>query len=120
MTENVVLLVEEYIQGAVAHGNATLAGDYKLANHQYRKLTRIYKKIAKNRELALTFFSDLFQHPNASVRTWAAAHSLGLGIQTQSALKVLEQISQDHNIGIVRLDAEMTLKEWIKKGELKF
>lgn len=115
MTKNLSTLVELYVQAAVAHGDATLTGDYKSANRQYLKLTRIYKKIEKDRENAHLFFEGLFNHTNASVKTWAAAHALSLGVQTQVALKVLEQVSQDRNIGVIRLDAEMTLKEWKKK-----
>ena len=118
--KNMNILQKEYILAAEAHGAATLEGDYEAANKQYAKLTKYYKELEKNGPNARSFLEDLFQHRNASVRVWAAAHALGLGVQTDEAQRVLQQLSEDHKIGIIRLDAEMTLKQWTKNGRLKF
>lgn len=113
-------LLEEYTLAALMHGQATLEGDHKTANRQYGKLARFYRQLGKDRAFAELFLSKLFHHTNASVRIWAAAHALGLNIRTETATGILQEISEDRNIGIVRLDAEMTLKEWKKNGRLKF
>lgn len=113
-------LLEAYISAAVTHGEATLEGDHKTANKQYATLTKFYRKLEKDRPFAETFLEKLFHHTDASVRTWAAAHALGLNLRTEEALEILQAIAEDHSLGVARLDAEMTLKEWMKKGRLKF
>jgi uncharacterized protein YaaN involved in tellurite resistance len=118
--KNTNTLLEKYISAAVTHGEATLEGDGKTANKQYATLTKFYRKLEKDQSFAEVFLEELFHHTNASVRTWAAAHALGLNLRTDKALEILQAVSEDRNIGVVRLDAEMILREWMKKGRLKF
>ncbi len=108
-------VLQDYIGAAIAHGEATKEGDYKTANKQYGNLVKIYKKLEKDHLFADSIFEMLFRHENASVRIWAAAHALKLNIRTDEAENVLKKASEDHNIGILRLDSEMTLKEWNKR-----
>ncbi len=113
-------LFRDFVSAAQLHGEATLNGDDKLANKQAARLAKIYRHLQGDRQFALSFLQALFQHPSASVRVWASAHALGLGIQTNEASSILEQVSGDSRLGILRLDAQMTLKEWRKKGKLEF
>jgi hypothetical protein len=106
---------QNYIIAAIAHGKATIEGDYKTANKQYVNLEKIYKKFERDHSLADNLVEIFFQNVDPSVRIWAAAHALKLNIRVDEAKKVLQQASGDNNIGIFRLDAEMTLKEWEKK-----
>ena len=114
------LLVKKYVDAAIAHGEASKIGDYKIANREYDKLTRIYRKLEKDRTLAIAIIHELFQNPNYLVLGWASAHAIGLNISIDKAEKTLGEISKRTDIGIVRLTAEMTLKEWKKKGKLTF
>jgi hypothetical protein len=118
--KNTDILLEEYITVAVTHGRATIDGDHETANKQYTTLTKLYRKLENDYSFAETFLEELFNHTNASVKTWAAAHALGLNLKEDEALEILKTISEDRSIGIVRLDAEMILKEWVKKGRLRF
>lgn len=111
---------EDYILAAMTHNKATSEGDYKTVNKQYVKLTRFYKKLEKDPSFAESFLEKLLRDTNAAVRIWAAAHALGLRVIVDDALCVLQEMSKDQNIGILRLDAEVVLKEWEKKGWLKF
>lgn len=118
--KNINTLFEEYTQAALEHGKALASGDHKITNKAYAKLTRIYKKLEKDHVFAETILNDLLQHDNYLVRICAAAHALGLNISVDNAQNILDEISKRTDIGIIRLEAEMTLKEWRKKGELKF
>jgi len=66
--------------------------------------------------MLLELLSDINHH----VRGWAAAHSLSLGLHVAQAENTLTDISLMIDIGIARLDAEMTLKVWREKGFLVF
>jgi hypothetical protein len=113
-------ILQSYISAASKHGDATLVGDYKTANTQNKILTNVYKFFEKDRNKAEKLLEFLFQCENPSVRGWAAAHALGLRIKIDEATEILRTISKDHQLGILRFDAEMTLSEWEKKGELHF
>lgn len=115
--------LRKYIDAAILHGEASKEGDYQVANKQYRLLAKMYKQIEPDRIQAERIIVRLFQHTNASVRTWAAADALNLGILAERAKSILQQLSEDHSIGFLRLDAEMTLNEWEKRErerDLKF
>jgi HEAT repeats len=113
-------LLQDYIDAAILHGEASARGNYKVANKQYTNLTRIYKRFEKDKITANNLLGELLQHENTSVRIWAAAHALGLKIETEKAVKTLEEASRDNSVGILRLNAEMTLKEWNERGTLSF
>lgn len=110
----------EYVNAATIHGMATIDGDHKTANKQTTVLKNIYKKLETDKALAENLIDDLFEQGNVSIKIWASAHALGLNIQTDEAAKILNQYSRDESIGILGLTAEMTLREWKKKGTLKF
>jgi len=59
----------------------------------------------------------LLDSPDVGVKLWAASHALEFA-PTDGEL-VLEALSRSSEIGISKLTAETTLKEW-KKGSLKF
>ena len=107
-------IFQEYINAAMEHGQATLEGNYKVANKQYARLKIIFKKFEKDHLLADNLLETLFQNSNVSVRIWAATHALKLSIRTNEAEKLLKEISRDNSLGIFRLDSEMVLKEWEK------
>lgn len=112
-------ILNDFIDAAEAHEKATADGDYKTANKQYAILKKIYKKFDKNRLVAKNALEVLFKQDSVSVKIWASSHALSLNILTGDAEKILKHFSEDQNIGILRLDAEMTLKEWKKKSNLK-
>ena len=53
------------------------------------------------------------------VRIEAASYCVALQQDVEIAERLLEEISSDHNYGILRFNAEMTLKVWREKGELQ-
>jgi len=114
------LLFEKYVAAAIAHSEASNVGNFKIANREYAKLTRIYRKFEKDHALAESMINELLKNPNRHVLGWASAHALGLNINVEKAEKILEDLSIMTDLGINRLGSEMTLKEWRKKGKLTF
>lgn len=115
--------VEEIIQQYEKSGRiieeTTQTGDYKTGNREVKKLTKIFKLLEKDRELAAECIRQLYKSECTSVKTTAAAYSLSLGIDVSRAEAVLYDISQDKTLGILRFNAEMTLKVWKERGWLK-
>jgi len=117
---NLIKAKEKYINASIAHGLASDVGNSRIANREYYKLSRIYHELEKDKEVANDFYEELLQFPNYLVQIWVAAHLLGMNLNVDMALKMLDRISKMENIGIIRFTAEMTIKEWKKNGYLIF
>lgn len=117
---NLLELERRYIDAAIANGEAISNGNSRIANREYHKLTNIYKKLNKDRVTARAFYENLLLSQNYYVQIWVAAHLLGLNMDVDAALNILEQLSTRTDIGIISLDAEMTIKEWKKNEYLLF
>ena len=113
-------LIAEYINNAVIQGEATLSGDYKTGNKASKKMLKTYKIFEQHGDVALEILVQLLEDHRINVKIWAASHALGLGKLVKQALAVLDEISKRPDIGILRLNAEMTLKVYQEKGSLKF
>ncbi len=103
-----------YVSNAVKHGEGTLSGDYKLANKSYDAKMKALKRILEFGNAGRDEILLLLNHDNDSVRTSAAAHSLGYN--EELALETLEEVASGDDI--ISLNAEMVIKEW-KGGRLK-
>lgn len=112
-------IIQKYITACKAHGIASQAGKYKIANKEYSILLEIYKELEKNISIAEEIFKELLENKDIHVKIWASSHSLVLKIEKDKAEKNLIEISKMQGIGTLRLDAEMTLKQW-REGKLKF
>ena len=99
--------------------DATYSGDYKTCNREGGKLLRIFKMFEKNPEFARECIAVLLNSENVFVRTDAASCCLALRQDVERAECVLEEISSNRDYGIFRFNAEMTLKVWREKGELR-
>ena len=108
----------EFISAAIQHGAATINPNARVANKNYATLHRIYKYFQNHLDLASEFYSSLYGHEDASVRTWAGAHSLGLKINIVIAETILDDISKEKSLGILSLNARYTLENWKKQGYL--
>lgn len=111
-------LLEKYVAAAIAHGIETEKGNHKEINKQYNKLNRVYRKMEQDKALGKDMTEKLLEHSSDFVRAWAATHALGLKVNVDKAVEVLEYIAKTK--GLVRLDAEMTLQIWREQGYLKF
>jgi hypothetical protein len=116
---------ETFISAAILQGEATKTGDSKTANRQYTFLKMVFVKAEKlidinDVESVNTFYARLRNHEEPNVQLFACAHSLALGISIKESENILAKLSQNKNIGILRLNAEMTLKVWKEQGYLRF
>jgi hypothetical protein len=112
--------VDSYINAAILQGETIKKGDSRTANRQYTILKRIFAKAQKDTGVAEIFYKNLRNHSEPNVRLWACAHSLALGLNVPECEIILDDLAQDNQIGILSLNAEMTLKVWKKQGYLRF
>ena len=112
--------IKKYTDVAIEHGNALMNGDHRVANKAYAKLTRLYKELEQDHLFAEHILRKLLQNDDDLVQVCAAAHALGLGLLLEDAQQTLVDVSNTDGIGIIQFEAEMTLKEWRKKGKLNF
>jgi hypothetical protein len=96
----------EYVRLAIDHGQYSEAGDSRRAN---RLNARLIKQFRRVRELsAREKLLPLMQHPDASVRLWAAIHCLN--VDSNSALAVLRELARGK--GVIAIDARTYAVEW--------
>lgn len=120
MKQDLETLIKVYIDNAVIQGESTLNGDYKTGNKAVKKVTKIYKLMEQDNQLAIQMLDVLFKDNHINVRIWAAAHALGLKIKISEAIAILEEISNKEEGGILEFNAEMSLKIYKERGYLKF
>ena len=113
-------IIDEYRNYAILHWDASREGDYKTANNNYTKLTKVYKQFLGDEKLRNIVLIQLLNDNNYAVQVWAAAHSLGLGQYKDDALSKLEFISKLSSNEAPSFEAKMTLKVWREKRKLTF
>lgn len=118
--KDVVKIIEEYRNFATLHWNASREGDYKTANKNYAKLTKISKMLLNSKELQEAILPQLLNDNMYCVQLWAAAHCLGLNMYKDEAVHKLEQISTLSASEAPSFEAKMTLQVWREKGVLTF
>lgn len=112
-------IINQYEASGKIIFDAAYSGDYKTNNREGRKLLKIFKTFEKNPELAKACIKKLLNSDNVVVRVEAASYCLALQQDVETGERVLAEISKNHDYGIFRFNAEMTLKAWREKGELK-
>ena len=105
-------LIKEYIESAIMHGEATLKGDFDVANKAHDSILKIYNELKKDNQLQV--LKGLLKNENPSVRVWSATHLLAES--EAEALETLEDVTKEDSI--IGFDSKMVIKEW-KAGRLK-
>jgi hypothetical protein len=113
--EEVQEIRDRLIGLAIAWGDAFTIGDHRTANRHNSAITKLAKKIKKNRKLGEEILVPMFSHTNPSVRLFASIHALDQNIRLQEAESVLAQIAKDPNIRLIPLMAQINLSNWNKK-----
>jgi len=106
--------IHMYRENAILHGEASQNGDYKSANKSHDIIIKTLYKIRELDDVGNDALLTLTDDKDASVRVWAATHSLEY--DTIKAEKTLSQLASCE--GIIALGAEITLSEW-KAGTLE-
>lgn len=109
-------LVQKYALHAASHRRATEDGDHRSANREHDRLAAVYREIRGRGTVAQEALLPLLTHSDASVRVWAAAHSLEFrpGVAEATLIELAESAG-----GLARVSAESTLREW-RAGRLVF
>lgn len=83
---------EGYIKNCLTNKNTELPAHKK--NRAYNNLLKWYKTFEADLPRAEEFLRPLIENPdeNYSVACWASAHALGLGILTDEAVTLLQEI----------------------------
>lgn len=110
--KNVKDALELFEKAAIKQSEAIDKGNSKVANYNYDKMVEVAKFLRANK--SLNELSVFYEHPNISVRLFAAAYLLPA--YEKRSLKVLYEISQMR--GLESLNAEMTIQEW-QNGNLR-
>jgi len=113
MNESIGRLVKEYREAALAHGKATIEGDYKSANLNHDKLVALLLKIRESGGLGQAALLALAEDQDQAVACWAATHSLKF--DEERALAILNKLSE--KLGPMGFNAKMVIQQW-KKGQL--
>ena len=112
-------ILNQYINSGIIMHKATLEGDYKTNNKEGKTITKLFKYLENNLELAKETLPTLFDNENVVTRTKAAAHCLALKICVREAEKIIEEAAVDDKNGIFGFNAQMTLKVWREQGHLE-
>jgi hypothetical protein len=107
-------VIQEYVEAASAHGQATAAGDSTTANHAHDVLAAIYRRLREDgtqRQLL-----HLLNHRDPAVVAWVGAHALEFA--PAESERVLTDLAR-RDSSIIGFTAQMTLSEW-RDGKLSF
>jgi hypothetical protein len=105
-----------YEEAATMQWQALQDANAKAANSQYKRIVSVWKELRGRGKDGQVALSRLMVSSNPHVRVWAASHVLEFDPGPAEA--ELERLASGPP-SIVRLDAEMTLKQW-RAGNLKF
>ena len=101
-------LISKYKEAALAHEKATLSGNYRVANREYKTLVAIVREVVERGSSAKDTFLSLLSDQNPFVKIWAATHSLAFApSQGEKALSEASRVP-----GLAGYTATLTLQEW--------
>lgn len=103
-------LIDEFVQNAIIQGKATYDVDYKKGNKASDKLFKITAIMKKDFEFAKSMLDELLDNSEPNVKIWASGVALDIGYKSNEAEKILTELSKMPELGILGLDAEMSLK----------
>lgn len=105
-----------YEEAVTLQWQALQDANAKAANAQYKRIVAIWQELRSRSTEGQAALSALMASSNPHVRAWAAAHVLEFDPSRAEA--ELERLANGPP-SIVRLDAEMTLKQW-RASKLSF
>lgn len=103
-------LIKSFIENAIIQGTATYEGDYKRGNKASNRLFEIIKIIKEDTDFGKGVLDELIIYSEPNVQIWACGTALEIGYEIEKAEETLKNISQIPGIGILGLNAKMTLK----------
>ena len=107
-------LTRNYILAARSHRAANSDGDVRSSNIHAENIGQICKALTERGIDGQQIIIDLLQHPDVSVRGWAACHAVNFA--PQAARQVLQDLQGSH--GFWGTNAEMVLRRW-REGPMR-
>jgi Domain of unknown function (DUF2019) len=102
-------VLKEYTELAVLHGQALGEFDHKKSNRLHSRITKLYQALRALGPEAQNELLKLLEHPDSSVRCWAAAHALDFA--PERGEPVLKQIAAEGPMPLC-MSAETVLMGW--------
>ncbi|MGH4118626.1 hypothetical protein [Clostridium sp.] len=117
--ESAKKIIEQYIEYSNIEGQSKLNGDYKTGNKMSKKLNKLESYLKENNDLAKIVLKELLKSNSIRARSMAAVDSLRLNMYVEESLKVLKEIANNEEYGILGLGPEISLEIWKEKGRLE-
>lgn len=114
--DSVDVVVNKYVAAAIAHGQATEAGNHKKANREADQLAESYRDLRSRGLDSQQALLPLLNHDNPNVRLWAGSHALEFAPAEGERVLVALQVVPGSLVGF---SAKMTLQQW-RAGALAF
>ncbi len=115
MKKDKTYLTDQFIENANLQGEATKDGNYKRGNKASDKLYKIANILKEDKEFAKDILDILMVNPEPNVKIWACGIALDIDYKAYEAEKILTELSNTTELGILSFNAEMSLK--VRKGE---
>lgn len=103
-------LILNYYEAAEIQMNATYSGDYKKGNRASDKLKEYNDLMKSDSQKYEPVVKELLSSENPNVVIWIAEVALENNFEKDAAICKLKKIAENKELGIIRLNAEMTLK----------
>lgn len=103
-------ILTQYEELAKIQMECTYSGDYKNGNKASNKLDKLNKRLENGLENSKEIVEKLVLSDNPNVIIWIAKVAVDSGYMREEVLSKLKKISQNSQLGIIRFNAEMTLK----------
>lgn len=118
IVESAEKIIEQYIEYSNIEGQSKLDGDYKTGNKMSKKLNKIFTHLKDDNDLAKIVLKELLKSDSIRARSMAATDALRLNMYVDESVKVLKEIANNKELGILSFGPEMALKIWNEKGRL--
>lgn len=107
--------IEQYIYYFTEMQKASLKDD-NMSNNRYAKKLYRLKKENENEKYFIDALKELMNNESIEISSIAAVDCLRYSCNIENALKVLKEISNRQDSGIVGIKTGMVLKIWKEKG----
>ena len=107
--------IKKYIYYAVKIQKAALKNDTITNNMYARKLNKLVIQY-ENEDYFSEALSELMDNDNLEIESDAASDSLRKNVNIDKAVRILEEISNKKDAGIIGFSSGIALKKWREKG----
>lgn len=110
---------DKFVKMATQYGETFISGNYKLGNKMYHEIHQMVKESFADENFIELVIKPCLKESNYYAQYLAAIWLLLIKKSTKEAQEVLKELAARDDIGIIRLNSDMTLKTWQKQGYLK-